>query len=287
MATSAGKVIFRLRAASRNRTFETGRPTSGEQLLRIGADARRAWSRQPDVQAAVGAAGYASFPATGGAGFGRVDDASDLGHGRFLSLLLVSSAASTSGYCLAVRVMPARRLRRTPISFRRRRRQLGQRPAELPAAGCARCRPVMCRCSYLAGEFLGVGTGVRVGCAIGITFKGDGGHGDDREFGKPLFQLVVFRLAFGQTEPPAVVMDHDGDVIRVVEGRRAAIERGIVELPLRRSDLPNELRELAPVFFVAERARARWQNRTDTTIRARPSAAAASCRLPGSRSDNR
>ena len=70
-------------------------------------------------------------------------------------------------------------------------------------------------------------------------------------FGKPLFQIVIFRLAFGQAEPPAIIVDHDGDVIRVVEGRRAAIERGIVELPLRRGDLPDELREIVPVFLVA------------------------------------
>ena len=54
--------------------------------------------------------------------------------------------------------------------------------------------------------------------------------------GKPLFQVVVFRLAFRQAEPPAIIVDHDGDVIRIVEGRRAAIERGVVEIPLRRSE---------------------------------------------------
>src|ERR687892_2835221 len=31
-----------------------------------------------------------------------------------------------------------------------------------------------------AREFLGIGPGVRVGCTIGITFKGYGGHADDR-----------------------------------------------------------------------------------------------------------
>ena len=74
--------------------------------------------------------------------------------------------------------------------------------------------PLISRCSYLAGEFLRIGAGVRVWRAIGITFEGDGGHGDDRDRGKPLFQIVVFRLAFGQTEPPAIVVDHDRDVIR-------------------------------------------------------------------------
>src|SRR5918993_2073073 len=49
-------------------------------------------------------------------------------------------------------------------------------------------------------------------------------------------------------------MDHDADVIRVVEGCRAAIEGGVVEVPLRRGELPNQLRELTPVFVIARSA---------------------------------
>ena len=70
-----------------------------------------------------------------------------------------------------------------------------------------------------AGEFLGIGAGIGVRCTVGIAFKGDGGHSDDRHFGKPLFQIVIFRLALSQAEPPAVIVDHDADVVRVVEGR--------------------------------------------------------------------
>src|SRR5918994_1927677 len=95
---------------------------------------------------------------------------------------------------------------------------------------------------------------VMVGCTIGITFKGNGRHGDDRTFGKPLFQIVIFRFAFSQAEPPAVIMDHDADVIRVVEGRCAAIERSIIEVPLRRSGLPNELGKVVAVCVVASPA---------------------------------
>jgi hypothetical protein len=72
-----------------------------------------------------------------------------------------------------------------------------------------------------------------------ITFKGNGGHGYDRTFGQPLFQIVVFCLAFSQAEPTAAIMDRDGDMVRVVQGRCAAIKRGIIELKLRRSGLPN------------------------------------------------
>ena len=88
-------------------------------------------------------------------------------------------------------------------------------------------------------------------CAVGIAFKGNGGHGDNRAFGKPLFQIVIFRLTFGEAEPPAVIMDRDGDVIGIVEGGGAAIERGVIEVPLRRSDLPNELGKIVPVLLVA------------------------------------
>jgi hypothetical protein len=77
-----------------------------------------------------------------------------------------------------------------------------------------------------AGEFVGIGAGVQVRCAVGIAFHGDGRHGDDREFGKPLFQVVVFRLAFRETKSPAIIVNDNADVVRVVEGRRAAIERG-------------------------------------------------------------
>src|SRR5207253_1134752 len=76
-------------------------------------------------------------------------------------------------------------------------------------------------------------------------------YGDVRTFGEPLFQLVVLWVALSQSEPPAIIMDHDADMIRIVEGRCAALEGGIVEVPFWRSDLPNELRKVVPVFIVA------------------------------------
>jgi len=66
--------------------------------------------------------------------------------------------------------------------------------------------------------------------AIGITFKGDGRHRNGREFGKPFFRVVIFGVTSGESESPAIVMNHDCDMIRVVEGSSAAIERGIVEV---------------------------------------------------------
>jgi hypothetical protein len=63
-------------------------------------------------------------------------------------------------------------------------------------------------------EFLRIRIGVQVRCAIGITFKGDGGYGDYRTCGKLLFQIVIFSLASGQSKPPAVIMDNDSDMVR-------------------------------------------------------------------------
>src|SRR5262245_11485833 len=52
----------------------------------------------------------------------------------------------------------------------------------------------------LAREFFRVGAGLRVRCAVGITFKRDSGHRDHRKFGEPRFERGVFRLALGQAE---------------------------------------------------------------------------------------
>jgi hypothetical protein len=49
-------------------------------------------------------------------------------------------------------------------------------------------------------------------------------------------------------------MDHDRDMVRVVERGRAAIEGGIVELPLRRSELSDQSVEVMPVLLVADPA---------------------------------
>src|SRR4029077_8202674 len=55
----------------------------------------------------------------------------------------------------------------------------------------------------LAGEFLRIRRGLRMGCAVRIAFEGDRGDSDDRKRGKPRFELVVFPLAVRQTKSPA------------------------------------------------------------------------------------
>jgi hypothetical protein len=84
-----------------------------------------------------------------------------------------------------------------------------------------------------AREFPRIGTGFRMRGAIGITFKGDRRHGNHRTFGKSLFQIVIFRFTFSQTETPTVIVDDDADVIRIVERGCAAIEGGVIEVPFR------------------------------------------------------
>src|SRR5438067_12510503 len=105
-----------------------------------------------------------------------------------------------------------------------------------------------------AREFPGIGTDLRVWCPIDIAFKSNRGHGDVRTFGELLFQIVIVRLAFSQSQPPAIIMDHDADMIRIVEGRGAALERGIIEAPLGRGELPDEPGKVAPILLVADPA---------------------------------
>ena len=89
-----------------------------------------------------------------------------------------------------------------------------------------------------AGEFLAIGRWVRrVRRTIGVAFEGDGGHGDCGKLRELLFEFVILRFAVSKSEAKAVVVNHDGDVIGIVEGCRGAIECGIVEVPFGRSNV--------------------------------------------------
>src|SRR5215470_19982098 len=65
-------------------------------------------------------------------------------------------------------------------------------------------------------ELLAIRCSVR-GRTVEITGNGDCRHSDHRSFGKPPFPIVVLWLAGSQALPPAVIMDHDVDMIRVVK----------------------------------------------------------------------
>ena len=112
--------------------------------------------------------------------------------------------------------------------------------------------PSIVRCEYGPANFAGVGLGFRMGRAVGVALERDRrARVMTGRFREPLLELGVLGLAVGQPEPPAVVVDHDRDVVGVVERRRAALEGGVVEVPLRRRGPPDQLRELAPVLLVA------------------------------------
>ena len=106
--------------------------------------------------------------------------------------------------------------------------------------------------NVFAGKLRGIGRRSRVRRAVGIPLERDGRHADDRTARKPILEAVIGRLAFSQTEAPAIVVNDDADVIRVVEGRGAAIERRVIEMPFRRSDLPDQLRKVVPMRLVAD-----------------------------------
>ena len=69
--------------------------------------------------------------------------------------------------------------------------------------------PVMVRCSYLPENFPAYAAGSGCGAPLASPSQGDRGHGDDRSLGESALQVVVARLAVGQAQPPAVVVDHD------------------------------------------------------------------------------
>src|SRR5919106_6027865 len=52
----------------------------------------------------------------------------------------------------------------------------------------------------LGRKFLGIRTGVRTRRTVSIALQGNRRHGDHRKCGKPLFQIIVLRFTFSQSE---------------------------------------------------------------------------------------
>src|SRR3712207_3169334 len=86
---------------------------------------------------------------------------------------------------------------------------------------------------------------------VGLALECYCGYGNRRSFGERRFERIVLRFTRFQPQTPSIVVDHDADVIRVVERLRGAVEGGLVELPSRGCEPPNESAEVAPVFAVA------------------------------------
>src|SRR5205085_3937968 len=87
--------------------------------------------------------------------------------------------------------------------------------------------------------------------AICVAFHRDRRHTYGRRRSDDLVEMRVPRFALSKGYPPTVVVNDDCDVIRILEGPRGPIEGLIVEFPLRRRGLPDQLRELAAIFLVA------------------------------------
>src|SRR6185312_12431443 len=101
-----------------------------------------------------------------------------------------------------------------------------------------------------AGEHLAVGRTILVG-AVEVATDGDGRHGYRRACGQLAVKVVVLRFTLCEAEPPPVVVDHDVDMVGIVERCGRAVVGGVVELPRRRGLLPDELVEVVRVLAVA------------------------------------
>src|SRR4029077_8543294 len=91
------------------------------------------------------------------------------------------------------------------------------------------------------GKFVRVRLRVRMGRTVGVAFHRNGRGADAGVLGQPLFEVSVFRLALGQAQPPTVVVGYDRDMIGVVKRCGGAMKCGVIEIPLRRSELPDQL----------------------------------------------
>ena len=109
-------------------------------------------------------------------------------------------------------------------------------------------RPVLIR----TGEFGCVGRRKRVRRAIRVALQRDGWHGNPRSHRQSLLDGIEATLALGEAEPPAVIVDDDRDMVRIVESCRRAGERRVVERPLRRAQLPDQPRKCVPVLLIAK-----------------------------------
>src|SRR3954470_10010696 len=102
----------------------------------------------------------------------------------------------------------------------------------------------------LAGKLGTVSSSVSCG-TVEVAGDRDGGHRNDRRGGDFLFQNVVFGFTVSQAQPPTVIVDDNAGVIGVGERRRTAVVGGIVEVPVRGGELPDELVEVESVLPVA------------------------------------
>ena len=100
---------------------------------------------------------------------------------------------------------------------------------------------------------------VRVRRAVGIAFKGDCRHGDGWSLKQVLFKVVVLRFSLSQVEPPAIVVNDDGEAV--------------CQMSLSKS-----------CAFCSRVYRDWWRNKIDATMGAQLRVAEAACWVQGCRS---
>jgi hypothetical protein len=54
---------------------------------------------------------------------------------------------------------------------------------------------------------------------------------------RAFFQVIISRFTVSPPKPPSVVVDHNGNVVGIVEGLCTTIKGGVVKLPFRGSEL--------------------------------------------------
>ena len=94
--------------------------------------------------------------------------------------------------------------------------------------------PSMIRCAYFPENLLAYALHISVWPPLASPSRVMVGTVMIGAFGKPAFQLVAFRVALSEAEAPTVIVDHNADMIGIVEGLCTAIERRIIKTPFRR-----------------------------------------------------
>jgi hypothetical protein len=127
-----------------------------------------------------------------------------------------------------------------------------QTPEVPPAANCAQC-PTDIAMFIRAGEPLRVSHRIRMRRPVRAALECDCRHTDAGRRCQLLLHRIVRCFTGREPQAPAIVVDRDGDMVRVVERARGSIEGRVIEGPFRRGELPNEPRELAPVLCMYSR----------------------------------
>src|SRR5262249_3528723 len=102
-----------------------------------------------------------------------------------------------------------------------------------------------------ARKFLGIRCAVRGG-TVEIARNSDRRYRNGLPLRELLLEVAIPRLPFCKAKAPTVIVDHDADVIRGIEGGRGTAERRLVKIPLRGTAFPDQLVEFVSVLAVAE-----------------------------------